>query len=136
MLHEAFVYNHDMPSRVRTNAFDLVRELGLKLPDVEEGTTWGAPALEVGGHMFACLAIHKSAEPHSLVTIVGFDERDELIAADPRTYYLTEHYIDHPTVLVRLRRIDRDALRDLLIMARRFVSARATQKRPRRRPRR
>ncbi len=107
----------------KTVSFDTVRELGLALPDVEEGTTYGSPALKVGGKMFACLAVHRSAEPGSLVIRLDFDQRDDLVAADPKTYYLTDHYVDYPAVLVRLARVRPDALRDLLVMARRFVSA-------------
>jgi hypothetical protein len=100
-----------------------VREIGLTLPAVEEGTTYGSPALKVGGKMFACLAVHKSAEPDSLVLRIAFDDRDELISEDPDTYYLTYHYVNYPSVLVRLSRVQQDALRDLLLMAWRFVSA-------------
>jgi hypothetical protein len=107
----------------KTVSFDTVRELGLALPDVEEGTTYGSPALKVGGKMFACLAVHRSADPGSLVIRLDFDQRDELIAADPKTYYLTDHYVNYPVVLVRLTRVRQDALRDLLLMAWRFVSA-------------
>jgi len=103
-------------------SFDTVREMGLALPDVEEGTTYGTPALKVRGKMFACIPSHRSAEPDSLVIRVDFDRRDELIAADPKTYYLKDHYVEYPCVLVRLTRIRHDELRDLLRMAWRFVS--------------
>jgi len=104
--------------------FASVRKLGLALPDVEQGTMYGAPALKVRGHMFACMASHKSAEPNTLVVLVGFDERDELIGADPETFYLKDHYLNHPSVLVRLSRIPRNALRDLLLKAWRFTASR------------
>ena len=93
------------------------------MPDVEEGTSYGSPALKIHGKMFACIAVHRSAEPGSLAIRIDFDQRDELMAADPDTYYITDHYADYPSVLVRLSRVNPDALRDLLIMARRFVSA-------------
>ena len=109
-------------------SFDTVREIGLALPDVEEGTVYGSPALKVRGKMFACLAIHRSAEPGSLAVRIDFDQRDELTAADPKTYYLTDHYVNYPIVLVRLSRVHHDALRDLLLMAWRFVSTRGTRR--------
>ena len=104
--------------------FAAVRKLGLALPDVEEGTMYGAPALRVRGHMFACMASHKSAEPNTLFALIGFNERDALISADPETYYLKDHYLNHPSVLVRLSRIRPDALRDLVRKAWRFTVAR------------
>jgi hypothetical protein len=118
-------------ARHKKITFDTVREVGLALPDVEAATSWGAPALKVRGKMFACRAINKSAEPDSLVVRMDFQQRDELIAADPVTYYLTEHYVDYPCVLVRLSRVHPDALRDLLLIGWRFETSRRS--RPRRR---
>src|SRR5262245_41620923 len=74
--------------------------------------------------MFACMASHKSAEPNTLVVLVGFDQRDALIASDPETYYLKDHYLNYPSVLARLSRIRPDALRDLLLKAWRFTVSR------------
>lgn len=104
-------------------SFETVRELGLALPGVEEGTTYGTLALKVHGKMFACLASHPSAEPGTLAVRVDFGQRDELIAAEPDIYYLKDHYVNYPVVLVRLSRIHPDALRDLLLIGWRFVSA-------------
>ena len=47
--------------------YETVRRVGLTLPDVEEGTSYGSPALMVHGKMFACVPTNKSAEPGSLV---------------------------------------------------------------------
>jgi hypothetical protein len=113
----------------RTISFESVLEMGRALPDVEVTTSWGAPALKVRGKMFACGATHKSAEPNTLVVRMDFDQRDELIAADPRTYYLKEHYVDYACVLVRLARIHPDALRDLLLTGYRFMSRRQERRR-------
>ena len=52
--------------------------------------------------MFACVAINKSAEPNSLVVRMDMAQRDLLIEEDPATYYLTDHYVDYPAVLVEL----------------------------------
>jgi hypothetical protein len=102
--------------------FDVVRELAQGLPDVEESTGRGAPSLKVRGKLLTCPAIHKSAEPHSLVVKLGFDQRAELIAADPDVYYVTDHYVPYPSILVRMSRIHPDSLRGLLGMAWQFVS--------------
>jgi hypothetical protein len=103
--------------------FEDVEAIGRTLPDVEVSTTYGKPALKVGGKMFVCVPSHKSAEPGSLVARLDFADRDALVDGDPGTYYLKEHYVGYPCVLVRLSRVHRDALRDLVVAAHRFVSA-------------
>lgn len=120
--------------RRKEAGFDIVRRIGLALPDVEQGTAYGSPALTVRGKMFACLAVHRSAEPNTLAVCIDFDQRDELISEEPKTYYVTDHYVNYPYVLVRLAYIRQDALRDLLLTGWRFVSTtnrRQTQKRRR-----
>jgi hypothetical protein len=101
--------------------FDEVRKIAVTLPDVEESTIHGAPSLKVRGKLLTCPAIHRSAEPNTLAVRIGFDQRAELMTAEPDVYYVTDHYVNYPTVLVRLSRIHRDSLRDLLGMARLFV---------------
>ena len=113
--------------------FNTVREIALTLPDVEDSTSYGAPSLKVHGKLLTCPAIHRSAEPNTLAVRIGFDTRAELMAADPDVYYLTDHYVNYPTVLVRLSRIHVDALRDLLGMSWVFVNAES--KRGTRKPR-
>src|SRR5258706_4991788 len=113
---------------VRNVTFDMVRKIGLALPEVEEGTMYGSPALKVHGRLLTCLAIHKSAEPGSLVLRTDFDERAALLAEEPETYYLTDHYVNHPIVLVRLSKIRVDQMRDLLRSAYRFIKAHESQK--------
>jgi hypothetical protein len=108
--------------------FKAVEAIGRTLPDVEVTTAWGSPALKVHGRMFVCIASHKSAEPNTLVVMMDFEDRDALIEDDPATYYLKDHYLNYPCVLVRLSRVRRDALRDLVAGAHRFVTAKASRK--------
>jgi hypothetical protein len=107
-----------------------VMKLGAALPDVEQTTSWGAPSLKVRGKMIACQAIHKSAEPNTLGVCMPIPQRDELIAADPDTYYLKPHYENYPCVLVRLSQIHPDAVRDLLRMGWEFARSQAKRKPP------
>jgi hypothetical protein len=73
----------------------------------------------------AGLAMHRSAEPESLVVRVTLEERECLMEDAPDTYYVTDYYRRYPVVLVRLSRIDRDALRDLLSVSWRLALAKA-----------
>ncbi len=110
--------------------FETVRKVGLTLPDVEAATRYdGAPILKVGGSFMAGLATHRSAEPGTLVVRVGFEEREWLLEDAPGIYYLTDYYRRYPLVLVRLSRIDRVALRDLLSVSWRLTLPKARNRR-------
>lgn len=117
--------------RKRADAFETVRALGLSLPDVEATTRYdGAPVLNVGGCFMAGLAMHRSAEPQTLVVRADLEEREWLLEDAPETYYLTDYYRKYPLVLVRLSRIDHDALRDVLSVSRRLTLAKAGHRAP------
>ena len=73
--------------------------------------------------MFACVAIHRSAEPGTLVVRLPFKDRDRLIAEAPDTFYLTDHYVNYPVVLVRIVRCNREALNKLLRVSSTFVAS-------------
>ena len=109
--------------------FEDVRGLGRGFADLHESTMYGSPALKLGKRLVACLAIHRSAESGSLVVRTDFEQRAALLADDPGTYYVTDHYVKHPVVLVRLARLQRDQLRDLLAAARQCVLAHAERSR-------
>ena len=105
-----------------TITFETVEQMGLSLPGVEKSLAYGAPALKIRGELLACIPVNRSAEPDSLLVRVDFDDRAELLRGDPVAYYLPEHYVNYAGVLVRLSRVDRGTLRDLLGMAHKFVT--------------
>ncbi len=68
------------------DVFEIVRTVGLALPDVEATTKYdGSPVLKLGGCFMAGLATHRSAEPDTLVVRVGFEDRKLLIEDAPET---------------------------------------------------
>jgi hypothetical protein len=103
--------------------FDRVRRVGAKVPGLEEGTAWNGPCLKADKKIAACMATHKSADPGTLAVVVGEGVREELIEGDPDVYYIRDHYVPWPTVLVRLERVDDDVLHELLMMAARYRGA-------------
>jgi hypothetical protein len=114
----------------RADAFEIVRSVGLALPDVEDATKYdGSPVLKLGGCFMAGLAMHPSAEPDTLVVRFGLEERESLIEDAPETYYVTDYYRIYPLVLVRLSRIERGALHDLLSVSWRMTSAKTRKAR-------
>ena len=100
-----------------------VRRIAGGLDGVEEATAYGAFCLKVNKKMIACVAINKQAEPNSLMIRMPIDQRDALIAEEPEIYYVKPHYEPYPCVLVRLGKVHRDALKDLLTGAWRRASA-------------
>jgi hypothetical protein len=107
--------------------FEDVRRMALELEKVEEGTSYGTAAFKVGGQLMARLR----EDLDSLVVRSDFEQRAELMAADPETYYITDHYLNYEWVLVRLGRVHPDAMRDLLRGAWRRAGA-ASKKRGKR----
>jgi hypothetical protein len=112
--------------------FDIVRRIALALPGVEESTAYGSPALKFRGRLLACVPVHRSAEPGSLVVCVDANDRAELLAGAPDIYYVTDHYRPYELVLVRLARLDAETLRDLLGMAYKLVSRKTANRSPER----
>jgi hypothetical protein len=112
------------------SSFATVKKIALKLPDVEEGTTFGSPAFKYKGkHLLAWIPMHKYLEPGTLGVRIDEDQKDALIADAPDTYYTHPHYDGYPSVLVRLAKIREDALRDLLTASWQFVSRYNSRKR-------
>jgi hypothetical protein len=111
-------------TKTPADIFKIVRTVGLALPDVEATTRYdGSPVLKARGIFMAGLATHPSSEPATLVVRADFEDRERLLEDAAETYYLTDYYRRYPLVLVRLSRIDRDALRDLLSSSRRLALA-------------
>jgi hypothetical protein len=93
--------------------YDTIRNLALSLPGVEESTSYGTPALKVKGKLF--VRLHDDGD--KIVLKMPFDRREEMMADDPKTYFITDHYREYPWVLVSLAHVRADALPDLLNIA-------------------
>lgn len=90
--------------------YETVREIARALPGVEEGPCYGTPGLRVRGKLFARLW----EDGETLVLKSGFDAREVLMAAQPEVFFLTDHYVGHPYVLVRLPRVERERIEPLI----------------------
>jgi hypothetical protein len=99
--------------------YDDVRKIALKLPGVEEGTSYGTPALKLKKK----LLVRLREEGDVIVLTMPFDQREALMAEDPETYFITDHYLNYEYILVRLTKVPEDALRDLLKGAYRAASS-------------
>lgn len=101
--------------------FETVRQISLSLDRAEESTSYGTPAFKVRGELF--VRLHQDFDSTVVVVRTDFEQREELLAADSESYFITDHYRNYPWVLVRLTCVHPDALRDLLRMAHRLAAA-------------
>jgi hypothetical protein len=75
-----------------------VRHLALALSGVVESTSYGTPAFRVRGKLL--MRLREDGDTLALKE-VDDDERDSLIASDPRIFSVTDHYLGYRIVLVR-----------------------------------
>ena len=96
-----------MPRLTVQTAFARLRGLvqATGLPEVEEGTLFGAPAIRVRKKFLACI---KDAE--TLVIRCPLEEKELLKEAAPDIYWETDHYKGWPGILVRLSAISDEEL--------------------------
>jgi hypothetical protein len=98
------------PSKSERVTFEQVRTFALALPHVEEGTSYGTPGFKVRGKLF--VRLHQDGE--SLVVKIDPGERAMRMKVDPETFYITDHYLAYPWILVRISSVDLEDLRELL----------------------
>lgn len=112
--------------------FTDVSRLGKALPGVVESTSYGTPALKVDGK----LLVRLQQDGETLVLKMDFVNRDLLLRAEPDLFFLTDHYLNYPWILLRLTRVTKERLTGLLedawrLVAPRRISEAATKSRPR-----
>lgn len=91
--------------------FDDIRRITLVWPEVEDGTSYGTPALKVRNKLLARL---KEDGDSLVMPGVPADERDMLVERQPEIFYFTDHYRDYPIVLIRLSKAKRTTVEPLL----------------------
>ncbi|MFF2851066.1 MmcQ/YjbR family DNA-binding protein [Streptomyces sp. NPDC058001] len=90
---------------------DDVRRIALSLPDTSEKTAWSMPTFRVAGKMFATLPEDES----SIAVRCPKEEREELVLAEPRKFWIAGHEAQFAWVRVRLSALEGDGeLTDIL----------------------
>jgi hypothetical protein len=105
-------------------AFKPVLRAAARLPGIAESTSYGTPALKVGGKLLARL----KEDGASIVVRMDFDSRDLLLKTQPKIFYLTDHYRGYPAVLVRLAATSPTRLRAILTDAWELVAPKARRR--------
>jgi hypothetical protein len=99
-----------MARKAKPVTWETVREIAGALPKAEEGTSYGTAAFKVRGKLFVRL----KEDGDSIVVRIEEKDRAMRLQADPSAYYITDHYLPYPWMLVRLSAVDRDDLAELL----------------------
>jgi hypothetical protein len=106
--------------------FEDIRTIARAWPEVEDGTSYGTPALKVRKKLLARLR----EDGESLVLIgIAPDERDMLVEAHPEIFYFTPHYRDWPMMLARLPACRPEIVTPFLLRRWRVLASKAAQKR-------
>jgi hypothetical protein len=95
-------------------SFVALRKRALALPGVEEGTSYGTPALRASRKI---RPRHPEEGEKMVLRVEDDDQREALLEAQPRVFFVTDHYRGHPLVLVRLPAVHLDALAELFEQA-------------------
>jgi hypothetical protein len=104
--------------------FDDVRKIALAWPEVEDGTSYGTPALKVRKKLLARL---KEDGDSLVMPGVPPEERDMLVESQPKLFYFTDHYKDYPMVLIRLSKATRATFEPLLRRQWRALASKAAK---------
>jgi hypothetical protein len=110
--------------------WDEVIAIARALPRVEVSTWYGTPGLKVAGKGFARL---RTEAEGGLVLMCSLDEKERLLESGEPAYYTTPHYDGYGSIIVDLSKVDRDALRELIVQSWRIkapVKLRETLKAP------
>ena len=99
-----------MPRRSSGMSWSDVCAFAKTLPGVEEGTSYGAPALRVRRAFLGRLR----EDGETLVVPIDQDERPLLVDAHPGVLFVTPHYESWPLVLVALPRADPELVKELI----------------------
>ena len=98
------------PSAKKGVSFDTAYELARALPGLTASTSYGTRAFKVDKKFLARL----KEDGDTLVLRVDIVSRDYMLRDQPELFYITDHYRDYPTILVRLSKVGVDQLRELL----------------------
>jgi hypothetical protein len=86
-----------------------------KLPDLEESTSYGTPALKVRNKL-----VIRIKDEDTVVIMCPIEEKEILMAGAPDIYFETAHYSGWPAVLARLSQLKNEELQHRLEKAWRY----------------
>src|SRR5579863_257139 len=93
------------------NYWNVVREIIAVFSESLESTSYGTPAYKVNKKLL--LRLKEGGE----TLVLHSDDRDIFLAKDTSVFFVTEHYMNYPYVLIRLNKIRKDKLRAAIVQS-------------------
>jgi hypothetical protein len=90
-----------------------IRQIALEMPGAIERPSYGGrPSFRTKTKMFAWIR----ENPEALVVWVdSLDEKETMLAAQPKKFFTTPHYDGEPMVLVRLEKVSKKEAFELIV---------------------
>jgi hypothetical protein len=102
-----------------TKGYERYLKIALALPGAEASTSYGTASVKIRGKL---LSRWRSEAEGALAVRCDFLDRQILLQTQPEVFFLTDHYLDYPMVLVRLDKVSRAVLVDVAERAWRLVA--------------
>jgi hypothetical protein len=109
---------HNMPPAAITR-YERYLKIALALPGAEASTSYGTPSVKIRGKI---LSRWRTEAEGALAIRCDFLDRQILLQTQPDVFFLTDHYVNYPMVLMRMEKISRDVLVDVVERAWRLVA--------------
>jgi hypothetical protein len=103
------------------------RKIALSVEGATEGPYFGKPAVFVSEKFLT--RVH-TKEDAVVLNIGSMEMRDVMLEAEPRLFYITDHYKSFPYLLARLSKLDKTTLTDLLNARLLRIEAKTKKKKP------
>ena len=110
--------NRPMPTAI-SKAYERYLKIALALPGAAAATYRGTPSVTVYGKF---LSRWRTEAEGGLAIRCDFLDRQIMLQAQPDVFFLTDHYVNYPAILVRIEKASRDVLLDVTERAWRFVA--------------
>jgi len=99
--------------------YDRYLKIALALPGAEAVTSYRTPGVKICGKVFSRW---RTEAEGALAIRCDFLDRQILLQTQPEVFFLTDHYLNYPMILVRLDKISKAVLMDVTERAWRLVA--------------
>jgi hypothetical protein len=100
-----------MPGAAIARAYQRYLKLAMKLPLAEESTSYGTPSVKIKGKI---LSRWRTEAEGAVAIRCDLLDRELFLQTQPDVFFLTDHYLGYPMVLMRVERASVATLRDML----------------------